>query len=44
MYPKLGPGQLWELAAKRIIESGGEIITELNVDRGGRRRAVDCRP
>ncbi len=25
MYPKLGPGQLWEVVAQKIIEQGGEI-------------------
>ena len=25
MYPKLGPGQLWEEVARRIEEKGGEI-------------------
>ena len=25
-YPKLGPGQLWELAAKEFVELGGEIL------------------
>lgn len=25
MYPKLGPGQLWEEVAKRVLEKGGEI-------------------
>lgn len=25
LYPKLGPGQLWEEVAKRVIEMGGEI-------------------
>ena len=44
MYPKLGPGQLWELVAKRIIEFGGEIVPEFNVDRvhvvDGRLQAV----
>ena len=25
VYPKLGPGQLWETVAERIIEMGGEI-------------------
>ena len=44
MYPKLGPGQLWELVAKRVIELGGEIVTEFNVDRvhvvDGRLQAV----
>lgn len=27
-YPKLGPGQLWELTAKDIKKKGGEIIME----------------
>lgn len=25
LYPKLGPGQMWETVAKKIIEKGGEI-------------------
>jgi protoporphyrinogen oxidase len=25
LYPRLGPGQLWEEAARRIVEMGGEI-------------------
>jgi protoporphyrinogen oxidase len=25
MYPKLGPGQLWEYVAKTIVDKGGEI-------------------
>ncbi len=25
LYPKLGPGQMWENVAKKIIEKGGEI-------------------
>jgi protoporphyrinogen oxidase len=33
MYPKLGPGQLWELVARQVIELGGEIIPGFNVDR-----------
>ncbi len=32
MYPKLGPGQMWELVAKKIVELGGEIITGMEVD------------
>ncbi len=44
MYPKLGPGQLWELVAKRVVEFGGEIVSEFNVDRvhvvDGRLQAV----
>lgn len=31
MYPKLGPGQLWELVAKKILEKGGEIIMNAEV-------------
>jgi protoporphyrinogen oxidase len=26
LYPKLGPGQMWELVADRIIELGGQVI------------------
>lgn len=26
LYPKLGPGQLWETVAKRIQKGGGEVI------------------
>jgi protoporphyrinogen oxidase len=33
LYPKLGPGQLWEYAAGLIVKAGGEIHTELIVDR-----------
>ncbi len=25
LYPKYGPGQLWDLVAKKVIENGGEI-------------------
>lgn len=25
MYPKLGPGQLWEEVARKVVEKGGEI-------------------
>lgn len=31
MYPKLGPGQLWETVAEIIKEQGGEIIFNANV-------------
>jgi protoporphyrinogen oxidase len=27
LYPKLGPGQLWEEVAKRVSAEGGEILT-----------------
>jgi protoporphyrinogen oxidase len=33
MYPKLGPGQLWEIVAEKVKNMGGEIITEFNVDK-----------
>jgi protoporphyrinogen oxidase len=33
MYPKLGPGQLWELVAEKIRTMGGEIVTDLDVNR-----------
>ena len=33
LYPKFGPGQMWEEAARRIREGGGEIHTGLHVDR-----------
>jgi protoporphyrinogen oxidase len=32
LYPKLGPGQMWEEVARKVIEMGGEIITEANVE------------
>lgn len=30
-YPKLGPGQLWELTADEIVKKGGEIIKNAKV-------------
>ena len=33
LYPKLGPGQLWELAAKEVVENGGEIHFGISIDR-----------
>ena len=33
MYPKLGPGQLWELVAGKILAMGGEIVTCVDVNR-----------
>lgn len=30
-YPKLGPGQLWEIAAQEIKKQGGKIITKAKV-------------
>jgi protoporphyrinogen oxidase len=32
MYPKLGPGQLWEQVAAEVVRRGGQIITEFNAD------------
>ena len=31
LYPKLGPGQMWETVARRVQEMGGEVITNFNV-------------
>ena len=30
-YPKLGPGQLWEVTAEKIKEKGGKILTNCKV-------------
>ncbi len=32
MYPKFGPGQLWELVAQKVLAMGGRIETEVDVD------------
>ena len=47
LYPKLGPGQMWEEVARRIREMGGEIrtgyaVTGLQTE-GWRVRAVEAR-
>jgi protoporphyrinogen oxidase len=31
-YPRLGPGQMWEVAAEKVSEAGGEVFMGLNVD------------
>lgn len=31
-YPKLGPGQIWEITADEITSNGGTIITETKVE------------
>jgi len=31
LYPKYGPGQMWEKIARRVEEMGGEIVTNFNV-------------
>jgi protoporphyrinogen oxidase len=33
LYPKFGPGQMWEEVARRVLEMGGEIHTDCRVDR-----------
>ncbi len=33
MYPKFGPGQLWEHVADQIVEKGGEIHMEWKVEK-----------
>lgn len=31
LYPKFGAGQIWEVAARRIAEAGGQILTDMRV-------------
>ncbi|MGD0666488.1 MAG: NAD(P)/FAD-dependent oxidoreductase [Bryobacteraceae bacterium] len=33
LYPKFGPGQMWEEVARRVREMGGEILTGYSCDR-----------
>jgi len=33
LYPKFGPGQMWEEAAKRVRQMGGEILMNQEVDK-----------
>jgi protoporphyrinogen oxidase len=33
LYPKHGPGQLWETVAEMIVARGGEICTRVSVDK-----------
>jgi protoporphyrinogen oxidase len=33
MYPKFGPGQMWETVAEEVLARGGQIITGANVER-----------
>ncbi len=44
LYPKLGPGQLWEEVAKKVLEMGGEIKMNCSVKKivndGGKITAV----
>ena len=46
LYPKLGPGQLWEHAAELVCKAGGEIHLSNSVDRinveGNKVVSVEC--
>jgi protoporphyrinogen oxidase len=33
LYPKFGPGQMWEEVARRVVQQGGELIQNVSVDR-----------
>ena len=33
LYPKYGPGQMWETAAKKFVDRGGTLLMESRVDR-----------
>ncbi|MFL6438969.1 MAG: NAD(P)/FAD-dependent oxidoreductase [Terriglobales bacterium] len=37
LYPKYGPGQMWETVAQKVLAMGGEIITNFDVT------AVQCK-
>ncbi|MBM9467699.1 NAD(P)/FAD-dependent oxidoreductase [Nakamurella leprariae] len=45
LYPKLGPGQMWETVARKVVEAGGEVHRHRAVTRlhtaGDRITAVD---
>jgi protoporphyrinogen oxidase len=32
LYPKYGPGQMWQMVAEKILEMGGDIITNVDVN------------
>jgi len=32
LYPKYGPGQMWEIVAEKVKRLGGEVVTEFTVD------------
>ena len=45
LYPKLGPGQLWELTARKVEEKGGKIlrnarVTAVHLDAEGRAESL----
>jgi protoporphyrinogen oxidase len=33
LYPKLGPGQMWEEVARKVLEMGGEVMMNQNVEK-----------
>ncbi len=33
LYPKFGPGQMWDRVAARVVEGGGEVLTGCHVER-----------
>jgi len=45
MYPKLGPGQLWEVVSEQVVAGGGQVLLEQRVTRihrdGSRITGVD---
>jgi len=45
LYPKLGPGQMWELCAEKVARLGGEVKTGLDIRKlyleGNRIRAAE---
>ena len=46
LYPKFGPGQMWDEVARRVTESGGEILTGWRFERivtdGWRVKAIEA--
>ena len=45
LYPKFGPGQLWETVAEKILEKGGEIHMNakvVGVNRDANGKCVEC--
>jgi protoporphyrinogen oxidase len=47
LYPKLGPGQMWDVVRRKVEAMGGEVLTHREVTRvltdGDRIRAVEAR-
>lgn len=42
LYPKYGPGQMWEVAARRFTENGGTLLMGCKVDRVDIREGRVC--